>query len=96
MEYQELFNYMKDEHGVTLLESEMQEIARICEKQSKTLFDLPEKANYTNHTCGECQHKQRWVCGSKAFYYCGARKSKMTSNGLLKIRIKNIACKLFE
>jgi hypothetical protein len=36
MEYQELFNYMKDEHGVTLLESEMQEIARICEKQSKT------------------------------------------------------------
>jgi hypothetical protein len=34
MEYQELFNYMKDEHGVTLLESEMQEVARICEKQN--------------------------------------------------------------
>ena len=57
MEYQELFNYMKDEHGVTLLESEMQEIARICEKQSKTtdeelkkleseILGLDSKGNY--------------------------------------------------
>jgi hypothetical protein len=32
--YQELFEYMLDEHGVTLLESDMQEIVRICERIS--------------------------------------------------------------
>lgn len=29
MDYQKLFNYMENEHGVTLLESDMQEIRNI-------------------------------------------------------------------
>jgi ABC-type sugar transport system ATPase subunit len=31
MYYQKLFNYMSNEHGVILLESEMQEIIEICD-----------------------------------------------------------------
>lgn len=67
------------------------------------LFDLSEIANgHTpppddiNVTCGECEHRQRWECGSKIIQYCGKRKSNRTDNGLLKIKCKNKACALFE
>ena len=31
--YQELFNHMANEHGLILVQSEMQEIIRICKKE---------------------------------------------------------------
>ena len=34
MNYQKLFNYMRDEHGVTLLESDMREIVDIVNEKS--------------------------------------------------------------
>jgi len=35
MNYQKLFDYMKNEHGVTLLETDMIEIERIVKEQTK-------------------------------------------------------------
>lgn len=43
MNYQKLFEYMKDEHGVTLLESDMQEIQNIvleCESEQCNIANL--------------------------------------------------------
>ena len=48
--YQELFNHMEREHGLTLLESEMQEIVRICNKIVKS---EDEDDNLKCHQCGE-------------------------------------------
>ena len=47
-------------------------------------------------TCRKCKHNQAWQCNSKVFHYCGIRKSNLTSNKLLKIKCKNLACSLFE
>ena len=47
-------------------------------------------------TCRNCKHKQAWECGTKIIHYCGIRKSNRTTNKLLKIKCKNIACILFE
>ena len=43
MNYQKLFEYMKDEHGVTLLESDMQEIQNIvleCESEQCNIANV--------------------------------------------------------
>lgn len=61
---------------------------------SDLLFELETK-EASNKTCKECMHRQRWQCNSKVFQYCGARKSKRTENGLLKIKCKTPACELF-
>lgn len=42
MNYQELFNYMHDEHDLILLESEMQEIINIVNKMQE--FEIIEKS----------------------------------------------------
>ena len=47
-------------------------------------------------TCRTCRHRQRWQCCGSVFQYCGIRKSNRTSNGLLKIKVKNPACELYE
>lgn len=45
MEYQKLFDHMHDEHGLTLLESEMDEIISICrENDQQPLLDDFAKA----------------------------------------------------
>ena len=47
-------------------------------------------------TCKTCAHRQRWHCGGSIIQYCGMRKSKRTFNGLLKIKVINPACELYE
>ena len=61
----------------------------------KTLFDI-EEIKPTGNTCRHCIHAQGWECGSKVIYYCEIRKSNRTDNGLLKIKLKNIACAAFK
>lgn len=62
-----------------------------------TLFnELQETKPTSMLTCRQCEHRQRWECGSKVFQYCGVRKSKRTNNGLLKIKCKDAACPLFK
>lgn len=46
--------------------------------------------------CRTCAHRQRWECNSKVIQYCGKRKSNRTFNGLLKIKVTNNACELYE
>ena len=42
MDYQKLFDYMKDEHGVTLLESDMQEIRNIVCGHKSEQCNIPD------------------------------------------------------
>ena len=49
-----------------------------------------------SETCQNCEHRQRWQCGSRVVQYCGARKSNRTENGLLKITRNTPACTLFD
>lgn len=58
--------------------------------------DKNEKCCYKKRTCRDCKHRERWECGSKIIQYCGKRKSGRTFNGLLKIKVTNEACPLFE
>lgn len=60
------------------------------------LFDLEPDVLSQSKTCKDCEHRQRWECNSKAFQYCGIRKSNRTDNGLLKIKCKLKACELFK
>lgn len=61
------------------------------------LFNIPETPQKeTTDTCKDCINRERWQCNSKVFQYCSVRKSKRTDNGLLKIRCKDKACRLFE
>ena len=46
--------------------------------------------------CKTCKHRERWECGSKIIQYCSKRRSKRTTNGLLKIKANNVACLLYE
>lgn len=46
--------------------------------------------------CRTCKHRERWQCGGSWFQYCGARKSKRTKNGLLKIKVNTPACAIYE
>lgn len=63
----------------------------------KKLFEIqPEDPNKSKDTCKDCQHRERWDYSGKIFQYCGIRKSRRTSNGLLKIKCKNIACEGFK
>lgn len=66
MNYQPLFDHMSKEHGVTLLESEMQEIILIVDKMTKVQCE-----NCIRHgtKADEC-----WVCGEDF----GEFKSKWT------------------
>lgn len=61
--------------------------------QNISLFNEIQESN--NLTCNTCEHRQRWQCNSKVFQYCGIRKSNRTTNGLLKIKCKDIACPLY-
>ena len=47
MKNQELFNYLSNEHGVTLLENELQEIVRIVEREKKAKIPLVEICGHT-------------------------------------------------
>lgn len=60
------------------------------------LFEI-EPVN-PNKFCRTCIHAQRtgFAHSDKIFYYCGKRKSNYTSNGKLKIKLKNPACNGFE
>lgn len=56
MNYQKLFNYMSEEHGVVLLEQDMQEIRNIVnEMQSDELRQEP--------VSGECEHPYASIIG---------------------------------
>lgn len=59
------------------------------------LFDIP-KDKKPSKFCRTCAHRQRWECNSKVIQYCGKRKSNRTFNGLLKIKVTNNACELYE
>ena len=66
------------------------------------LFDMPESVKPvethagTGRCCNECRHGKRWQCGGKVFWYCHARTSNRTDNGLLKIKARQGACELFD
>ena len=58
------------------------------------LFELPEKED---RTCRECNHAGYETTDSnKRYYYCTIRASGRTYNGLLKIKLKNLACRFFK
>ena len=66
------------------------------------LFDMTESVKPvethagTGRRCNECRHGHGWHCGSKVIWYCHARRSNRTDNGLLKIKARQGACELFE
>lgn len=49
-------------------------------------------------TCRTCKYRERWQADyeTRATQYCGKRKSNRTHNGLLKIKVTNKACDLYE
>jgi len=44
--------------------------------------------------CKTCEFCERWQCGGSFFFYCKTRKSKLTHNGLMKIKANQEACPL--
>ena len=71
--------------------------AAIYDQYDKT-FGTPQNAPHVGHTCRECGHRQRWLTNDHATrvtQYCTERKSRRTSNGLLKIKCNQAACCLF-
>ena len=48
------------------------------------------------YTCRQCKHRQRWECEGSIIQYCGVRRSTRTFNNLLKIKVTNKACYMFE
>jgi hypothetical protein len=64
------------------------------------LFDIPpvppKPENVPEEKCGGCAFIERWSCGGSFFYYCKARKSNRTDNGLLKVKRGNAACTAFS
>jgi len=61
------------------------------------LFDIPEvELPKPTAFCRTCKHRQRWQCGGSIIQYCGVRKSNRTFNGLLKIKVTNLACPAYE
>ena len=60
-----------------------------------TLFQF-ENPN-ANKTCRTCANRQRWCLGPvRVGQYCGVRLSGRTSNGLLKIKVTNLACRFYK
>jgi len=65
IDYQGLFNHMSEEHGLTLTESEMQEIALLCQPilpekpPKKVSCSVCPKAPGmdTNKNCSKCKSK---------------------------------------
>ncbi|SMC45936.1 hypothetical protein [Pedobacter africanus] len=51
MKHQKLFNYMLEEHGVMLMENELQEIVRICRSESKINLRAEFKEYIEKQTC---------------------------------------------
>jgi hypothetical protein len=47
-------------------------------------------------TCNMCEHRRPIQYGSKTIQYCGIKRSRMTSNGLLKIKCNYEACESFN
>lgn len=61
------------------------------------LFDIPTPPpQEKTATCRSCKHRQRWKCGGSIIQYCAVRKSNRTFNKLLKIKVTNSACLLYE
>lgn len=63
MNYQKLFNYMSNEHGVILFESEMQEIIEICDGiklayAAKSINKVKKEINKT--TSKVISHSSLW------------------------------------
>lgn len=59
------------------------------------LFNIPP-IKPKDETCRTCRHRQRWQANSKVIQYCGVRISRRTQNGLLKIKVTDEACVLYE
>jgi len=51
---------------------------------------------FSNRKCKDCNHSERWKCGSKIFWYCGKLQSKRTDNGKLKIKANSQACQFYS
>ena len=61
MNYQKLFNYMSEQHGVDLLDSDMQEICNIVNEMQPSDCDCEVKGAYevwTVHICKKCNKEQ--------------------------------------
>lgn len=62
MRYQKLFDYLKNEHGVTLLQSDMQEIVRIVDEMREDelrLMQIECEHYFKTTDCGytlKCKH----------------------------------------
>lgn len=65
-------------------------------EKTNLLFNVPEIKQDNTNKCLNCINRERWQCNSKVFQYCKVRKSNRTSNGLLKIKCKDVACHLFK
>ena len=63
-----------------------------------TLFDPDEYRvdNPVGKTCRTCRWRQRWQCGGSIIQYCARIPSNRTFNGLLKIKVTNRACDLYQ
>jgi len=57
MDYQALFDYMNNEYGVTLLETDMQEIENIFKKYSNSLQPIMDKIKIVRYLNG--RHDKR-------------------------------------
>lgn len=70
MDYQKLFSHMSSEHGLILLESEMQDIVNICaeiiSEQQQQEYEV--KARESIEACGGCS-----VCGDLSGFECICR-----------------------
>lgn len=62
------------------------------------LFEI-EPIEQSKHKCKECEYSAPYYRHYNSIYvswYCSAIKSKRTSNGMLKIKANQTACKLFK
>ena len=52
--------------------------------------------NPVGKTCRTCRWRERWQCGGSIIQYCRRNPSNRTFNGLMKIKVTNRACDLYQ
>ena len=71
MNYQKLFDYMSNEHGVTLLEQDMQEICKIVSEMFSD--EIRQSQNDVQFACGHPPKKTYLVDGIWNCEVCGGK-----------------------
>lgn len=68
MNYTKLFNYMSEEHGVTLLIQDMQEICNIVNEMQSDEFSKPPVSGQSEQL--HCDNCADWKQGNNPDNYC--------------------------